>query len=490
MIVPPTPVASRLDPILLAFASIGTLALVAVGVAAEAPVTHLAPLAALVVIGTAGYRFFSRWDTLLALLILVIMLIPIRRYTVPGDLPFELEPYRLVVAMLAAAWLISLFIDQRVQIRRTGLEGPLALIAISCLGSVLLNSGRISGLGVDAEVTKKLTFFASFFITLYLVVSVARRAGVVEILVKTFVSAGAVVAAFAVVETRTGYNVFDHLSGVIPFLELAGPTDEATRGGRLRATASAQHPIALGAALVMLAPLALYLARASGRLRWYAAGGLLALGAFATVSRTSILMLIVVAAVFLWLRPTETKRLWPVLIPAVAVIHFALPGTLGTIKSAFFPEGGLIADQQRSAGTRGSGRIADLGPALEEWSAQPLLGQGFGTRVVDRGKDNAQILDNQWLKTLLETGIVGFVALLWLYVRAVKRFGRLARDDLSPRGWLLAGLTASIAAFAIGMFTYDAFSFIQVTFLSFLFLAFGSAIAEAPESGREARTSS
>jgi O-antigen ligase len=396
----------------------------------------------------------------------------------PGDLPFELEPYRLVVAVLAAAWFTSLLVDRRVRLRRSGLEGPLGLFAVACVASVVVNGPRISSLGVDAEVTKKLTFFASFFIIFYLVVSVSRRDGAIDLLAKSFVSAGAVVAAFAIVETRSGYNLFDHLAGVVPFIQIGEYPASGTRGGQIRATGSAQHPIALGAVLVMLAPLALYLARTSGRMRWYAAGSLLALGSLATISRTSILMLIVVGVVFLWLRPKETKRLWPVLIPAVAVIHFALPGALGTIKSAFFPEGGLIADQQRSAGTRGSGRIADLGPALAEWSEQPLLGQGFGTRIVDRGKDNAQILDNQWLKSLLETGVIGFAALLWLYGRAVRRFGRLARDDLTPRGWLLASITASLAAFAVGMFTYDAFSFIQVTFVSFLLLALGAALSD------------
>ncbi len=36
------------------------------------------------------------WPRLLAGLILVILFIPIRRYSLPGNLPFELEPYRLI----------------------------------------------------------------------------------------------------------------------------------------------------------------------------------------------------------------------------------------------------------------------------------------------------------------------------------------------------------------------------------------------------------
>ena len=43
------------------------------------------------------------WHGLLAGLILVILFIPIRRYSLPGNLPFELEPYRLLVIVLLVA---------------------------------------------------------------------------------------------------------------------------------------------------------------------------------------------------------------------------------------------------------------------------------------------------------------------------------------------------------------------------------------------------
>ena len=56
-------------------------------------------------------------------------------------------------------------------------------------------------------------------------------------------------------------------------------------------------------------------------------------------------MLAAEVIVFLFLKPTETKKLWPALIPALAVVHFALPGTIGGLKEAFFPKGGLIAQQ-------------------------------------------------------------------------------------------------------------------------------------------------
>jgi O-antigen ligase len=236
----------------------------------------------------------------------------------------------------------------------------------------------------------------------------------------------------------------------------------------------------------MLIPLAVYLARWERRARWWIAAALLSLGALATLSRTSILMLIVVALVLLRLRPVETRRLWPVVLPMLIAAHIALPGAIGTIKESFFPKGGLIAEQQQLAGERSSGRIADLGPGLSEASHQPILGQGYGTRVVDVGRANALILDNQWLGSLLETGFVGIIALLWLFGRAVRRLSAAAKDDTSDGGWLYAALAASVLAFAVGMFTYDAFSFIQVTVMLFMLLALSAcAIAQRePEAVR------
>ena len=63
----------------------------------------------------------------------------------------------------------------------------------------------------------------------------------------------------------------------------------------------------------------------------------------------------------------------------------------------------------------------------------------------------------------------------------MRRFGKEAKEDDSERGWLLASIAASVAAFAVGMFTYDAFSFIQVTFLMFILVGLGAALlAERP----------
>ncbi len=423
------------------------------------------------------------WPRLIGTLILIILFIPIRRYTLPGSLPFQLEPYRVFVAMLALGWGASLLVDARIRFRRTGFEAPLLVIVGSAVASVLANPERAAQF--STEVNKSLMFLLSYVLIVCLISGVIRKLDDVDRIAKTLVAGGSVVAALAIVEARLGFNAFNHLSTVMPFLQDQGEVGGYQRLGtaKLRVFGSAQHPIALSAALVMLVPFAVYLARRYGQRRWIACALALGIACSSTISRTAILMFLVLAIVFLCLRPREMRRLVPLLLPGLIAIHIILPGTLGAIKQSFLPAGGLVAEQKASANTSGSGRLADLGPALRLWQQQPLLGQGYGTQVVDlnKGGIQANILDNQWLGMLLATGAVGFVGWLWFFIRAVRRFGAEARRDDSDRGWLLTCIAAGVAAYGVGMLTFDAFAFIQVTFLLFILVGLGSALlAERP----------
>jgi hypothetical protein len=464
-----------LPPLLIA----GGLGLAALGMLAGGGTALAggAGAAALLLAAVAARAPYLRWETILAALVLVILWIPLRRYKLPGDAGFGLEPYRVLVALVLAGWLAALLVDARVRFRRSGLEWPMAWVILAAIMSILANPTRAATL--QPAVLKAVTFLASFVVVFYLVVSVVRTRTAVDVIVRTLVAGGAVVAFFAVIEARIGWTPFTQLDRVMPFLvNDAGFEAGQDRGGAVRAVGSAEHPIALGAALVLLVPFAIYLVRFSTSRWWYVALGMLVLGALSTVSRTGILMLLVIGIVFLWLRFKESLRIAPVLLPVLIAAHLAIPGALGALHQAFFPEDGLIAEQQGMAGScSSSGRVADIGPTIEEAAKKPLFGYGFGTRITTGPESNACILDNQWLHTLLDVGLFGVLAWFFLFRAVRRRFGRSAKDDDSPEGWMLAATTAAVLAFATGMLTFDAFGFSQVTFLLFIVLGVGAAVA-------------
>lgn len=451
---------------------VGSLIYLSLAVLTDESVSLVAPIVALVILVSAAYRTLLAWRNLVALMILVILFVPMRRFVLPGSLPFELDLFRLLVAFVLGGWIASLLVDTRVRLRRSGLEAPLLLILATSVASVVANADRVGRSGSD--VGKSLSYLLSYFVVFFVIVGVTRKEKHLDFLLKVLVGGAAIVAAGAIVESRTHFNIFDQLASALPLLlqqEDAALIGDLSRG--YRAFGSAQHPIALSAALVLVLPVAIYLVRHLGQRRWWIAAGLLLAGAFASVSRTSVMMLLAVGLVFVWLQPREMKRLWVALIPALFLVHVALPGTLGTLKQSFSPSEGLIQQQSVDIGSNDQGRLADIRPTLERLSEDPLFGIGYGTRVVRTPGPDGRILDDQWLGTLLDTGVPGALAWLWLILRSLRRLGHAARQDRSSESWLPTAFAASVAAFAFGMFFFDTFSFIQVTLLFFVLLAFG-----------------
>ena len=111
---------------------------------------------------------------------------------------------------------------------------------------------------------------------------------------RLLVGGGTLLAVAALIEWRTGTNSSTG-TATCPVPALRRHRRRHIRAARLRARGSAQHPIALGAALVMLIPLAVYLYRRDDRRSGSSAAALLTLGASRTGSRTAAIMLIVAA---------------------------------------------------------------------------------------------------------------------------------------------------------------------------------------------------
>ena len=426
------------------------------------------------------------WAWSMSLFVLVVWLIPIKTYKLPVPLPFSLEVYRLVMLLFLAALGYAVVAGTR-KVSAAGFGKPVALLAAAASLSVLVNARASSQAGMEATAIKALPYFLGFLVAYLLVCSTVDGVRAIELVLSALVVGGAVVAVAALYESRTHYNVFEHLHTWFTFLVHTRVTEDTQRGARLRVRASAQHPIALGAALTLAVPIAAYFAgRASTRLRalaWAGAGLLLVVGALATVSRTVVLMAVAMVAVALVVRGRAVRRYWPVALAVVAASHFAAPGAMSSLYHAFVPRAGLIQSQTALGGHVGSGRIADIAPGLQSWEKVPFFGHGLGTgnstgstvpgAIVDPKTGVPIIFDDQYLNSLVSIGFVGLVAVIWFVWGAAWRLGGAARRVRGRESDLVAACAVSCAGFAAGMFTFDAFAFVQCTLLFFVIAALG-----------------
>jgi O-antigen ligase/polysaccharide polymerase Wzy-like membrane protein len=440
---------------------------------------------------------FVTWTNALALLFLVFWLIPMKTYDLPVTLPFQLEPYRLYVLVLLVVWVGALLLN-RSRVSAAGFGAPVALLFFTVLISLTVNYHELADLsGSGNEVVKPLMFFMAFLLVFLLVASTTRDLEAVDRLVRVLVAGGAVVGVAAIYEASTRYNFFDNLDQWIPVLEKNQRELDSARGGRLRVYASAQHPIALGCALMMMVPLSIYLAeqaRSAWRRRgWLAAGIVLATGAFTTISRTVIVMGLVMLVAWLILRRRQIQRFWKLIPLLPVVVHFVAPGALGGIWKAFFPKQGFVSSFGTGReGQAGSGRVADLSAAQSLWEQSPLVGNGPGSlglvpeqaaRLLERGLEPVTtapnlIFDNQYLAMLVEFGVIGVIALAWLSWGAVFKMGKVARRNHDAPGDLIAVCTVACAGFSAAMFLFDAIAFIQVTLVFFVLAALGLRVRE------------
>jgi len=458
---------------LFQLAVLGTVLVVATG-AATSGLSAKLTLPVLLVAGilvVAGRKVLSL-NGVIWIVLLDVLFVPVTRYKFPVHLPFDLDPYRVVVGGLVLAWLAALLVDPSVRPRRSDFRACVALVLGVALASEVANHARVSP--ISSHVIKDFTYFVAYVLLFCVLVSLVRSRRDVDRIVRVLVGGGSIVAVCAVIESRTGFNPFDHLHSLIPILQYYNAQD-LTRGGHFRALASADHPIALSAMLVCVLPLAVYLCRTRGKIWWLATFALV-VGNLATASRTGIVMLAVVVLVYVWLRWKEMRRLWPALVPALIAVHFAVPGALGGIYASFAPGSNLVSSQQGTPGLE-NGRLSHYWRARAVLETDPLFGHGYGTRITGVGTPgaNSPVFDNEWLDTIVDTGLAGVFAWLFFFGRVVTRFGRDGKRDQSARGWLLVGVCASLLAFGVGMFFYDAFSFTQVTAVFWIIVAIGVA---------------
>lgn len=222
------------------------------------------------------------------------------------------------------------------------------------------------------------------------------------------------------------------------------------RSGFARAAATATNPLEYAFVLSMILPIALTLAfddssRSAVR-RWIPA--ILIIGALGLSGSRSAVVGLAIGLIVLFPSWSARARRWSIAITAVgiAAIYVLVPGMIGTVRYLFLN----LGQDSSSASRTGS---YDVASGFIERS--PVFGRGFGTFL-----PRYRILDNQFLLTAIELGIVGLAALLGLMVVAIVMAWRArCLQSIRLHRQLGLALVSSIVAGSVMTAFFDDFSF-------------------------------
>jgi O-antigen ligase len=271
-----------------------------------------------------------------------------------------------------------------------------------------------------------------------------------DTLLRRLVTAGGFVALLGIAQFQLGQVLVDRL--VLPGLTAHSDVGSlAARAGFARPSGTATHPIEFGVVLTMLLPLALHVALSDSHrrplARWFPIAAM-AMAVPISVSRSAVVCTVVGLAVLVPTLPGRTRRVTYVCTAAaMVVVYIAVPGMLGALLKLFT----RVGSDDSAASRTNSYTLAE-----QFVQNSPLFGRGFRTFLPEY-----RILDNQYLVSLIETGLVGLTALLGLLTTAMFLAWRVRRrPSTDPEtGRMAQALLASTAAGTASLALFDGFSF-------------------------------
>lgn len=258
-------------------------------------------------------------------------------------------------------------------------------------------------------------------------------------------------AALGLAQFLTGLALVDFF-GSISGLTLAGGLGE--RGGVIRSSGTAIHPLEYATALNAALPLAIAAAvshgfrrhRPTAGLWWWLPVFLISISSILAVSRSAIIGF---AFAVVSMIPALPGRSRPVVIfvgSLLALVVFAaVPGMLSTTVGLFT---GVADDPSTQSRTNGLERVPEF------MSTSPLIGSGFGIFL-----PRYYIFDNQWVLIAVELGILGIVAFAGFFTASVWSARQARRSERGHLRLLGHALTAAMLNVAVLFAFFDGLSF-------------------------------
>jgi O-antigen ligase len=401
--------------------------------------------------------------------IYLVLLVFIPSVYVVGPLGAVGTPAGIVSFLMLAVWALARFVGRPSGEQDPGRGGVAhRVLLVFALAFALATVGAALRPMTTVEFTAALRGVVMVCGWLGLALFVAeglRSRAQLYAVVRLAVWMGTLLALLGFGQFVTGFDIVNNL----PFPGLTLNSTAVTlyeRAGFARVNATTMHAIEFATVLAMILPLAVSEALRRRTLVSVAQALLVAGALPLTVSRSGMLGLVIGMAFTFLVAGRRMRLVLLGLLPVgLAAFVAVAPGLLGTIRDLF-----LAADTDTSISAR-----TDDYPAVEAFFQQaPWLGRGPFTFL----PGIYRTLDNQYLGTLVEAGLIGLAGLLVLLVVPVVHVLRLARRLPSAEDRVLCtGLAASFAVAMVLFLTFDAFSF--PTAMGMLFLLLGTVGAAA-----------
>jgi hypothetical protein len=419
----------------------------------------------------------------LAAFMAMIWVIPFDSVSLPVSLPLDAKLDRPLLIGAAGLWVLSLIGDRRRTVSRlriSPVHWAVLSLLILALGSLVLNDATIVRLSEMDIALRKLALLFSYALLFFIVASAIKPAEVRNF--ATFmVCLASITAIGALIEFRTGYNVFFQWMSHVLSVQRPGELGAVDSIGRKSVIGPTIHPLAVAMMMSLALPFALMGFLTSEKrkikIRYALATALFLAAAVATQRKTSFIAPGVGLVVFLAYRPRSIVKLAPIAVLLLVVVHIAAPGALGAITQQLKPNNltGVASTQDRQSDY----------PAIKPDIIQhPLLGRGWES--YDQKK--YRILDNQYLSLVIGVGILGVLSYLSIFLTIFLLAHRVARShdpDLAPTAVACA---ASITSLVVGSALLDTLALAQLAYLICFIggLVVVAAQAEAPARRRAA----
>jgi polysaccharide biosynthesis protein PslJ len=368
-----------------------------------------------------------------------------------------------LLAFALLGWYVLLWIHPRFALYRGHQPTRLAAAIFTCVFVAAYVSANRHTLDTTAQngSDRDMICLAGWMAVLLLAADGIEGWDQLRTLLRRVVACVSAIAALGIAQFVTGFNLATYV--VIPGLSRqVAFEDLGTRDGLNRPSATTAQPLELAAVLALALPLALHQARYAApgeRFRRWLEVALIGVALPLTISRSAVLGLTVIV---LMLVPTwpkrDRRRAIPVALGAAAAIWVAVPSLVPLLYQLFATTGA------ESSSTSRLDAYSSAGPFI---TAHPWLGEGFGTFL----PQTYFFVDDQYLTSLIETGMLGLLALLALFGLGcyLARTARRSCADEKTRD-LLQCLAVSVVTVALSFFTFDALGFATFSGMTFLLL--------------------